>query len=182
MASTFLIRDGLESDIAACLEINHTYETDTVWQMQIAQEVGRWQVTFKTERLPRTMEVIYSSSEHRLSVSLADDQCFLVAGERDNSEILGYLSMRREPSRRVGWIQDLVVDREYRRAGIGSRLLRVARSWAVEHDLTRLMVETQTKNYPSINFCTATGFSFCGYNDRYLDNQDIAVFFGQSLR
>jgi GNAT superfamily N-acetyltransferase len=182
MSSTFIIRDGLESDIPACLKIDHTYETEYVWQMQIAQEVGRWQVTFKTERLPRSMEVTHPSSERRLALCLPDDQCFLIAGERDQEGVLGYLAMRREPARRVGWIQDMVVDRDYRRLGIGARLLRVARTWALEHDITRLMVETQTKNFPSIGFCNASGFSFCGYNDRYFENQDIAVFFGQALR
>lgn len=182
MVSTFIIRDGLESDIAACLALDHGYETEYVWQMQMAQEVGRWQITFKTERLPRMMEVVHPSSHHRLLLSLAAEQCFLVAGERDQPGLLGYLSMRSEPARRIGWIQDFVVDREYRRAGIGTRLLRIARNWAFEHDLSKLMIETQTRNYPSISFCSATGFSFCGYNDRYFENQDIAVFFGQSLR
>lgn len=182
MASTFLIRDGIANDLAACLAIDHTYETDTVWQMQLNQEAGRWQVNFKTERLPRAVEAVHHASEHRLRLSLADDQCLLVAGERESARILGYLAMRREPARGVGWIQDLVVDRAYRRAGIASRLLRVARTWALEHDLSRLMLETQTRNHPSVSFCAAVGLRFCGYNDRYLDHQDIAIFFGQLLR
>lgn len=181
-STTFIIRDALETDLAACLAIDHRYETEYVWQMQIVQPTGQWQITFKTERLPRTLETEYPASEHRLRLTLPPDQCFLVAGQRDQTEILGYLSMRHEPARRVGWIQDIVVDHDYRRVGIGSRMLRVARQWALEHGLTRLMVETQTRNYPAISFCTSTGFVFCGYNDRYLDNQDIALFFGQTLR
>jgi GNAT superfamily N-acetyltransferase len=99
-----------------------------------------------------------------------------------NNALLGYLSMRHEPARRVGWIQDFVIDRPYRRMGIGTRLLKVARRWAYEHAITRLMLETQTRNFPSMSFCLSSGFAFCGYNDRYFENQDIAVFFGQTLR
>jgi GNAT superfamily N-acetyltransferase len=69
-----------------------------------------------------------------------------------------------------------------RRAKIGTRLFKVARAWALEHDLTRLMVETNTRNTPAIQFCTTLGFAFCGYNDRYFDRQDIAIFLGQNLR
>jgi GNAT superfamily N-acetyltransferase len=192
MTSTFLIRDGLENDIAACLALDHRYETDFVLQTHINQDAGGWQILFKRERLPRTLEAEHSASEHRLMETLPVDQCFLVAsertteitdeGEETNSHLLGYLSMRREPSRRVGWIQDFVVDAPVRRAKIGSRLFKVARAWALEHDLTRLMVETNTRNTPAIQFCTTLGFAFCGYNDRYFDQQDIAIFLGQNLR
>ncbi|MBC8098676.1 MAG: GNAT family N-acetyltransferase [Armatimonadetes bacterium] len=181
MTATFIIRDGLASDLSACLALDHTYETDYVWQMSLTPEGGGWQVLFKKERLPRTLQTAYDASEHRLRATVPPDHCFLVAGERDSDVLYGYLSMRYEPSRRVGWIQDVMVDRAYRRAGVASRLMRVARTWAIERGITRLMVETQTRNVPSIGFCTALGFAFCGYNDRYLDQQDIAVFFGQSL-
>lgn len=192
MTSTFLIRDGVEADLAACLALDHRYETDTVWQTSIQQELNGWQILFKKERLPRTLESEHPSSEHRLRATLPADQCFLVASERTseptedgeavNSHLLAYLSMRREPSRQVGWIQDFVVDAPVRRAKIATRLFKVARAWALEHDLTRLMVETQTRNAPAVQFCTALGFSFCGYNDRYFDQQDIAIFLGQNLR
>lgn len=192
MTSTFLIRDALEDDLAACLALDHRYDTDYVWQTSIGQDLNGWQILFRKERLPRTLESEHPTSEHRLRATLPADQCFLVASERVSeptedgeaveTHLLGYLSMRREPSRRVGWIQDFVVDSPVRRAKIGTRLFKVARAWALEHDLTRLMVETHTRNYPTINFCMSLGFSFCGYNDRYFDHQDIAIFLGQTLR
>jgi hypothetical protein len=43
-------------------------------------------------------------------------------------------------------------------------------------------LETQTKNYPGILFSQANGMVFCGFNDRYFSNGDIAVFFSQTLR
>ena len=52
---SFLIRDGLEADIEACLAIDHSYETDHVWRMSIQQEeTQQWNITFMVERLPRT--------------------------------------------------------------------------------------------------------------------------------
>lgn len=180
---SFLIRDGLEADIEACLAIDHSYETDHVWRMSIQQEeTQQWNITFMVERLPRTMEVPYPPDEPRMRASLPANQCFLVATRRDNSEVLGYLVMRHDPIHRIGFVHELIVARPYRRQTIGARLLGVAHQWAKEQGLTRLMIELQTKNYPAILFCQELNFAFCGFNDRYFPNQDIAVFFSQSVR
>ena len=48
--------------------------------------------------------------------------------------------------------------------------------------LVRLVVEVQTKSYPAIRFCRSRGLTFCGYSDHYWPSQDIALFFGESLR
>ena len=179
---SFLIRDGLESDIDACLGLDHDNETEHVWQMNLFEEIGQWQVTFRTERLPRPMTVRYPADERRLRLALAEGHCFLVAVDRGSDAVIGYLTLRKETPHRIALIQDLIVSRPYRGRHIGTRLLNVARGWAREHDLIRMTVETQTKNYPGIAFCQQAGFGFCGFDDRYFQNEDIAVFFSQSLR
>src|SRR6266496_3103371 len=93
----FLIRDGLESDIPACLQLDHQYETDLVWQMTIDEKPGHWQIGFLNQHLPRTLETEYIADEKRLRLALPTDQCFLVAVSRDTNEPLGYLSMRNDP-------------------------------------------------------------------------------------
>ncbi len=178
----FVIRDGIARDIPGCLQLDNSYETEYVWQMQVNNEDGR-RIDFKAERLPRALDVAAMVDENRLRASLTPDQCFLVATTRDaDPEIIGYLVMRSDPLYRIGLIQELVVSRPYRRKQIAARLVKVAARWARERDLTSLMIETQTKNYPGILFCEAVGFVFCGYNDRYFPNRDIAVFFSQSVR
>lgn len=178
---SFLIRDGLESDIAACLQLDHHYETDLVWQMTVDEKPGAWQIGFINQHLPRTLETEYIASAERLRLSLPIDQCFLVATTRDTNEMLGYLTMRNEPIYGIARIHDLVVSLPYRRQRIGSRLLAIARQWAKEHKLASLMLEAATQNFPAILFAQQSGFAFCGYNDHYFPNQDIAVFFSQSL-
>lgn len=178
----FLIRDGLESDIDRCLLLDHTYETEHVWQMALFEEIAGWQVTFKTEHLPRMMEVEYPADQKRIRAALPDEHCFLVAETREPDELLGYLTMRNQPGHGIALVQDIVVSRPYRGHGIATRLLNVARQWAQEHQLKQLMIEVQTKNYPALMFCEKSGLRFCGFNDRYFQNGDIAVFFSQTLR
>ncbi len=184
MSSTlgFLIRDGLESDLSACLALDHHYETDYVWQMSVAEDRGNWQITFNTQHLPRTLQTEFPPSEYRLRLALDDRQCFLVAAARDHHEILGYLTMQPDPGHQLAYIRDLVVSRPYRQKRIATKLVAIARQWAKEQTLTRLIIETQTQNYPSIQFCQQSGFMFSGYNDHYFLNQDIALFFSQPVR
>lgn len=210
MTTTFSvrIRDGMESDISQCLDLDHSCETDHVWQMTVSEGVGQWQIVLKKDKLPRTMDVIYPLDERRLVAALPDDHAFLVAVTRvpvpvavepsetgddeetapvmpvmeEVEEVVGYLTMSNQPAHGIALVHDLVVSRPYRGNRIGSRLLNVARSWAREHDLSQMMVEVRTKNYPGIAFCQQAGFAFCGFNDHYFLNRDIAVFFSQSLR
>jgi ribosomal protein S18 acetylase RimI-like enzyme len=178
---SFLIRDGLESDIPACLQLDHHYETNLVWQMTVDEKPGHWQIGFLNQHLPRTLETEYYPSPERLRLGRPSDQCFLVAVTREANEPLGYLTMRNDPIYSIARIHDLVVSLPYRRQHIGTRLLSIARQWAKEHGLTSLMIEVATQNYPGIVFAQQSGFRFCGYNDHYFANQDIAVFFSQSL-
>src|SRR5215468_2759595 len=112
---SFLIRDGLESDITACLELDHHYETDLVWQMTVDEKPGQWQIGFLNQHLPRTLETEYHPSAERLRLALPANQCFLVAVTREASEPLGYLTMRNDPVYGIARIHDLVVSLPYRR-------------------------------------------------------------------
>ena len=181
-----VIRDALPADIAACLQLDHAYETEQVWQMSLQPDGTGWQVRFRTEKLPRRIELAYAVDERRLQLALPADSCFIVATGKggdtpDEQHVLGYLTMRYDAVHNHATIQDIVVDRPLRRYQIGSRLLNVARQWALEKKAWQLLIETQTTNYPGIQFCEANGFQFCGFNDRYYPNQDIAVFFHQTL-
>jgi ribosomal protein S18 acetylase RimI-like enzyme len=177
----FVIRDALVADLEACLTLDHSYETDYVWQMTVSPGVEIRQIIFRKERLPRTNKIDYPSDELRLRLALPPEICYLVAAGKDEPTMLGYLTLRLQVVHRIALIQDIVVSQQFRRHRIGSRLLAVARRWAKEHKAQQLLVETQTKNYPAIEFLQSQGLRFCGFNDQYFRNRDIAVFFGQSL-
>ena len=60
--------------------------------------------------------------------------------------------------------------------------MQAAADWLRRRNVNRVLLEMTTKNYPAIRFAQKLGFSFCGYNDRYYTNQDIAIFFAKVLR
>jgi len=180
---SLLIRDGIASDVEACLALDHSYETDAVWQMTLQPDPSGWHITFRVERLPRTIPAQYTPQAATLERALAADQCLLVAITRgETPEIIGYLSLNYQAVEGIALIQNVVVAKDYRRLGIGKRLVNVARRWATEQTAHTLMMEVQTRNMPGIQFCQSVGLTFCGFNDHYFTHHEIAVFFAQALR
>ncbi|MGD2144129.1 MAG: GNAT family N-acetyltransferase, partial [Anaerolineae bacterium] len=96
--------------------------------------------------------------------------------------VCGYVTLMAQPEHGLAWVGDLVVDRFQRRHGVGTALLKAAARWGCKHNLVRLTLEVQTKNYPAIQFCHACGLTFSGYNDHYWPSEDIALFFTGRLR
>jgi GNAT superfamily N-acetyltransferase len=178
--TTLTIRSATPSDYEICQELDHSCSTDYVWQMFLEEAEDTVTTSFRQARLPRSTKVLYSRSGDTLIQSWQLHSCFLVAEWEE--QLVGYANIREEPSQETAWVADLIIDRPHRLRGIGTALLRASREWALERHLRRLIVETQTKNYPAISFLQKRGLVFCGYNDLYYPNQDIAVFFGQTLR
>jgi ribosomal protein S18 acetylase RimI-like enzyme len=175
-----IVRKANLKDLNSCVLVDSSYVTDYVWQVRTQERpYEEMVVTLQTVKLPRSVRAKPPRDTDYLVQDWQRDECFLVADEE--GEIRGYLDMTVQPWHSTGWINDLAVVRQHRRQGIGTELLRTAFHWAREHDLRAIMLETQTKNYPAICLCRKHGFIFCGFNDHYYTNQDIAIFFVRGL-
>ncbi|MEO0562707.1 MAG: GNAT family N-acetyltransferase [Chloroflexota bacterium] len=175
------IRDAVPADIPLCHALDHTYQTDFVWQINIQGDSRQRNISLRQERLPRSMDVTYTPYTDNLSVALSGNEAFLIAANRDNSQLYGYLVMTQDKVKPTATLRDIVVSKAYRRQGVATRLLSIARRWALSHNIERIFAQTQTKNFPAIQLLQKTGYAFCGYNDQYFENQDIAIFFAQAL-
>ncbi len=174
-----IIRSATADDLPHCLAIDPTYETDYVWQMDSRAHSGQIDVSFRLVRLPRPMKVTYPRTAKELNAGWQACDEMLVAD--DNRAVVGYVALAKRPAQAAAWVQDLVVTKAVRRAGIGSALLVGALRWARAEKLAWLVVEVQTKNYPALQFCQKHGLNFCGFNDHFFANQDIAVFFVKAV-
>lgn len=170
------VRPAQLADLNICYEMDKGYATDYVWQMQSHEGERGIDIRFDTVRLPRTMKVEYPRLPEDLLVNWQEEACFLVA-EDDSGQVIAFLDMVVQPWHNASWIRNLVVDPRHRRQGVATSLLRSARHWANENEMSKILLEAQTKNYPAIRFAQKQGFVYCGYNDRYYATGDIAVFF-----
>ncbi len=174
------VRPAVSADLPPLTALDHGYSTDYVWQMDAREESGQTIITFHTVRLPRSVRVAFPRDSQQLLETWNRRVCFLVAEEA--GVLKGYLNLTLAAAPETGWVADFAVDRRFRRSGVGSVLLASAAHWARQNHLQRLILETQSKNYPAICFAQKHGMAFCGYNDRYYPNQDVALFFGMVLK
>jgi len=175
-----IIRPAELPDLNACFQLEHDVMTDHVWQMQAHKADSDLSVAFQTVRLPRRIRIKYPRDLEQLLEDWQRGECFLVA--EVDGEVRGYVDLLARPWQGLGCVVNLAVDRGYRRRTIGTELIRNAGWWARDHGLQALLLEATTKNHPALSLYQKLGFRFCGFNDRYYPNQDIALFFAQNVR
>jgi len=174
------IRPAIATDIPILMAHDHNFSSEYVWQMELEEEHGQVNVSFREIRLPRSVRVEYPRPVNTLADEWTHRSAILVA-TLDGAAV-GYTSLMLNIAPVTTWVTDLLVMRRLRRQGIGSALILAAQEWAMQHDTRRLVLEMQPKNYPAICMAQKLGFNFCGYNDRYYANHDIGLFFAKLLR
>lgn len=175
------IRPAERSDLPYLVKIEHSYQSLYVWQMDRLVEDGQIVVNFRQTRLPRPLKVDYNGSHPLLNEeNWSRYQAILVATIEGYP--VGYLGISDQLAPKTVWVTDCVVREELRRKGLGTALILAAQEWGAEHGFRKAILEMQSKNHPAIQLARKLGYEFCGYNDHYFSNQDIAVFFSRSLR
>jgi len=172
------IRPAVSTDLPRMMGMDHSVKSEYVWQLDLRRESGQISATLREVRLPRPISVDYPRNPFSLADEWQYKSAVLVAVD---ASVLGYICIMEQTAATVSWITDLVILPDQRRRGIGSLLLNSAFDWARERGSHMLIFEMQAKNQPAIRMAQKAGLEFCGYNDHYYANQDVALFFGRML-
>lgn len=178
--SNIQLRPTIATDLTRLMDFDHSNQSDAVWQLELRRENGQVLITFREVRLPRTIPVEYPHNPY----SLADDwlRKSMMYTAFTGPEPVGYICLLERGTASVVWVTDLVVHTGSRRNGVGSALLLAGQEWAEARSHRRLIMEMPAKDLPAIRLAQKLGFEFCGYNDNYYLNQDVAVFFAKTLK
>jgi ribosomal protein S18 acetylase RimI-like enzyme len=175
------IRPAVREDLPYLVKIEHTYQSLYVWQMDRMVEDGQILINFRQTRLPRPVRVEYSGSHPLLNEENWSRYQAVLVGLVARVPV-GYIGLSDQVAPKTLWITDCAVREDMRRKGIGSALILAAQEWGAVQGFHRAVLEMQSKNHPAIQVARKLGFEFCGYNDHYFPNQDIALFFSKFLR
>jgi ribosomal protein S18 acetylase RimI-like enzyme len=178
--TVFDVRPAAAADIPRLAAIDHSCKSDYVWQLDLRRETEQLTAGFREVRLPRSVDVSYPRDPASLNEIWPRRDLTLVALHGKVSA--GYACVREDRPSGTAWITDLVVTSEQRRKGAASALLTSVQAWALERGVSCLILEMQSKNHPCIRFAQKFGFEFCGYNDQYYSNRDIALFFAKKIK
>lgn len=174
------IRPTISTDLTELSNLGHAYQTAYVWQMERSVEEGQIAVSFREIRLPRKVRVEYPRSPELIQQVWSQRLEMLTATLQERP--VGYIRLEDHFSPSTAWVTDLVVGENVRRQGIASALLLAAQQWATQRSLRRMVISLQSKNNPAIRLALKLGYEFCGYNDHFYSNRDIALFFARFLR
>jgi ribosomal protein S18 acetylase RimI-like enzyme len=172
------IRSTVSTDLARLSALDHTIDTDYVWQLDLHREAGQVQVSLHEVRLPRTVRL-----DHPRPARELPDTWHLrpMLSAMIGMEAVAYVRFSDVIVPHAVWITDVVVGKPVRGKGIARKLLGAAEAWGLQHGLRRAIVEVQSKNAPAIRMVQKLGFEFCGYNDQYYPTRDVALFFARSI-
>lgn len=175
--SEIQIRPTIATDLLRLMAFDHSSTSESVWQLELRHDGGQVAATFREVRLPRSITVTYPHNQY----ALADDwvKRSMMYTALVGKDPAGYISLIERGVTSVVWVADLVVDVSQRRRGVGSALLAAGQAWAESRSHRRLILEMQSKNLPAIRLAQKFGYEFCGYNDHYYINQDVALFFAK---
>jgi hypothetical protein len=123
----FDIRAAIATDIKTLLSLEHSVQTDYVWQLDVHKEKSQTDVMLREVRLPRPVPVPYPRSTE----TLVDDwnkSNMIVAVMHGHA--MAYLRMTDQLVKGTAWITDIVVAREYRQKGVATGLILSAHQWA----------------------------------------------------
>ena len=172
------IRSTVSTDLARLSMLDHTIDTDYVWQLDLRRESGQVEVSLREVRLPRTVRL-----EHPRLASELPDTWHLrpMLSAMIGLEAVAYVRFTDEIVPHAVWITDVVVGKPVRRRGLARKLIGAVEAWGLQRGLRRAIIEVQTKNAPAIRMVQKLGFEFCGYNDQYYPTRDVALFFARSI-
>jgi len=171
------------TDLNACTQLDGSFSTEYVWQVQARGDSGEvssiMHISFHAMRLPRPIDASYPRLSDELISHWQGAGCFLVAVE--GKEVKGFIDAQPVIWNETARVSNLIVAPEERRTGTGTMLIEAVADWARSYGLQYLVLEAQTKNVPAIQFYQRNGARFCGFNDHYYPNRDVAVFFSRPV-
>lgn len=173
------IHPTVATDLPRLMGMDHSCSSDYVWQVDLRREGGQVSVNLREVRLPRPVSVPYPRNPYALADEWQYRTVMLTLAMPEPS---GYLCLSAQSAAEVVWVTDLAVAPELRKRGLGLALLKAAEAWAMERGSRMLFFEMTAKNHPAIRLAQKFGFEFCGYNDHYYANHDVALFFGRALK
>lgn len=105
--------------------------------------------------LEKEVQINEQNQMRGLSILIANELSTIIIAESDE-KLVGICSIQSMISTAeggyVGWIEDMVVDKNIRKSGIGVQVLSFAEKWAEEKGFTRIQLLCDENNLSGNNF------------------------------
>ncbi|WP_339252712.1 GNAT family N-acetyltransferase [Sporosarcina sp. FSL W8-0480] len=157
-----------QSDYPTGKKVFYKYTSEKYYNIQIDKNANGWNFSLTEERFAfpfekeiqeEIFEPYKEGSEYYLAKLHDEEAAIMVIQQMEwNNTLL---------------IHDIYVEDRFKKKGIGRSLLDVAKKRATELGVRSIMLETQTSNYPAIQFYLKNGFELIGFNTISYSNEDV---------
>jgi GNAT superfamily N-acetyltransferase len=186
------------SDAPALHKLDYSFETDRIYALQVqgrliqqdAAPGAHNRSVLSFELLETSIDPPLYKSFLEFAGDLAEVEARLSCTQGGyialaNGEAAGVILLNKD-DRAVARIENIIVDRHFRRYGIGSLLLSCASDWARKRGCWAIVLETQNVNYPAIQFYLRNGLEVWSINVNFYPpgpaEHEVAIFMGKKLR
>lgn len=144
------------------------YETNAYYDLDIAAVHDGFTVTM--EKKPFETMVKKKFTDKLFPAYFENQEAY---GIVKDAQLAAVISISKE-----GWsnrlrVTELLVCNEYRRQGIGKKLMDMAKHRAKELKCRSIILETQSCNHNAIQFYFSQGFSLFGFDKNCYSNNDV---------
>lgn len=174
------VRMANPDDLPLLKEIRLNFDSDYVWKSQMLEDLDSYSISLQYIKLPKTIHVSFQEPDDARMEQMIMRREVLVA-EYDG-KVVGYLRLEQDENPNRLMLKTGGIHEDYRRRGIMKALLNVVQETAMRNHLTQLVVTVQAKNDPAIRLLTSQGFQFCGYQEFFFVNLEIALFYFKNIR
>ncbi|MCL2053560.1 MAG: GNAT family N-acetyltransferase [Oscillospiraceae bacterium] len=95
-----------------------------------------------------------------------------IFSETDSEKLIACIELWKNKSTNFMWLNELWVAEEYRRCGLGKKLLDFAKQTAKEEGCRVLQLETHSNNENAVAFYRSQGLTFFGFEKALYTNRD----------
>ena len=173
--TTFTLRDGTADDLPALAQVDGSFECD--WVLWLERSGGPIEQTVELRWRKAKADGSRRGFDLDAGAMLVDVQSEFARSDRvilaeADGRVAGFLMLGTSWNR-TAEINAIIIDRAYRRRGLGRMLIAEAESYARERGLRALQWEAQTDNRAALEFAAAQGFRIAAVHDALYDNRGV---------
>ncbi|HEX9133956.1 MAG TPA: GNAT family N-acetyltransferase [Ktedonobacteraceae bacterium] len=196
---TIDVRSVTIADAPALHKLDYSFETDRIYALRASgilsqnedttQALERPVLAFELWETPADPPLYKSYREYDHTLEEVEARLNSVDGgyvALADEQVAGVVLLNFEAWRSVARIEDIIVGRQFRRYGIGSLLLNCASDWARNRGCWAIVLESQSVNYPAIQFYLRNGLEVWSIYQHFYPpgpvEHEVAIFMGKRLR
>lgn len=146
----YIIDNALQSDIPALVALLNTlFNIEVDFEANSDKQASALAIILK---MPDRAVIKVARNEHQQVIGMVNAQLVISTAQGTPS----------------AWVEDMVVDANYRGQGIGKALLAAAQDWAMLHGASRMQLLVDTANQPALDFYEHLGWETTQLNARRL--------------